>query len=230
MSPFRPFADADRRFPAFELPSLAREPPRLEDSLVASSHRTLAARNQPCAFPHRFLLRFFLIRATWSRRYGLRSGRAETLPVVSRRRVPAPLGPGPPGRRGPRHAGPAAARRTRRNGSTQAIDSADARLGGPDDPGGPRPALPDRRRHQPREPGQGDPGAGAGPTGPERLAGLPGQGPQRGGRDRRARGREPERRPALQAVDAAAPSPSSRSVPPRSSSAGWTWPCSTTGR
>ena len=34
-----------------------------------------------------------------------------------------------------------------------------------------------------------------------RLAGLPRQGPERGGRHRRTQGREPERRPALQAVD-----------------------------
>ena len=54
---------------------------------------------------------------------------------------------------------------------------------------------------QPREPRQGGPRPGRGPARAGRLAGLPRQGPQRGGRHRRTQGREPERRPALQAVD-----------------------------
>ena len=81
-----------------------------------------------------------------------------------------------------------------------------------------------------REPGQGVAGAGRGPTGAERVVGLPGQGPQRGGRDGRAGRREPQRRPGLPSSRPAARSRSRRSARPESSSAGPTWPCSTTGR
>ena len=56
-------------------------------------------------------------------------------------------------------------------------------------------------RDQPRKPGQGGPGAGGCPADAERLVGVSGQGPQRGGRDRRASGRQPQRRADLQAVD-----------------------------
>ena len=78
----------------------------------------------------------------------------------------------------------------------KAIDSTDAKLGGPDDPGGPRPALPDRRSNiNPESRVKAAQGPAEPDARPERLDGLPGQGPERGGRHRRARRpRAPTRR------------------------------------
>ena len=127
-------------------------------------------------------------------------GLAEELAPRRRRRVPAALGAGPAGRRGARHARPAAPRAGQ--GPARSGDRLDRRgRRRPRDPGGARRALPGRGPHQSREPRQGDARARPGGPGAERLAGLPRQGPQRGGGHRRARRREPERRAGLQAVD-----------------------------
>ena len=77
----------------------------------------------------------------------------------------------------------------------------------------------------------GRPGPGPGGPGPARLAALPGQGPQPGGRDRRPGARpaptpQPQGRPSTGAAQARARTRRR----PRSPTAGWTWPRSWTAR
>ena len=99
-----------------------------------------------------------------------------------------------------------------------------------DHPGGARPALPGRRQHQPREPREGGPGAGRARAGAERLAVFLVKVHNEAGVTAELAGREPQRRARSTSDRPAAPSRSRRSAPPRSSSAGWTWRCSATGR
>ena len=58
-------------------------------------------------------------------------------------------------------------------------------------PGDSGPALPDRHHHQSRKPGEVGPGACSAASGAEWLDGLPGQGPERGRRDRGTPGNSP---------------------------------------
>ena len=90
-------------------------------------------------------------------------------------------------------------RRGRPGSRRRSIDR--RRAGGPGDPGGARPALPDRRRHQPREPRQGRARARRRPAGAARLAVFLVKVHNEAGVTAELRADEPQRRARSTAVD-----------------------------